>query len=191
MEVWQQIIALISTSVATYAVLALLSRSLLKSFLDKDLEKFKNELATQQFMFQKRFSLIHEKKAEVLGELYARLDRTERALVDLTSRFQLNDGRTQKDKKAETSAIGKEFSDYYSTKKIYLDESLCNKIEEIQKILHEAWIAFDTSQDGSGYKDDTTGLWKYSEAMVKEKFPPLKKQLEEQFRKELGIIDGQ
>jgi hypothetical protein len=31
----------------------------------------------------------------------------------------------------------------------------------------------------------------HSETMVKEKFPPLKKQLEEQFRKELGIIDGQ
>ncbi len=206
MELWQQILALILTPVMIVGVLAYLFKLLLKSSLDKDLErykselksgfdkdleKFKSELAIQQFEFQKRFSLIHEKRAEVLGELYARLDRTERALADLTSLLQLNDGRTLQDKKTATQSIGKDFSDYYSTKKIYLDESLCNQIEEMQKILHDAWVAFDTSQHGACYHDDKTGLWNYSSTMVKEKFPPLKKQLEELFRKELGSIDGQ
>jgi hypothetical protein len=206
MELWQQIIALILTPVMIVGVLAYLFQSLLKSrldkdleryksdlksILDKDIEKFKSELAIQQFQFQQRFSLIHEKRAEVLGELYSRLDRLGGALADLTSRIQWNDGRTLSDKKTETSAIGKEFSEYYSAKKIYLDESLCIKIEEVQKIFREAWVAFDISQLGKSDQEDKTGLRKLSSKLVEEDFLPLKKQLEERFRKELGSIDGQ
>ena len=130
-----------------------------------------------------------KKELKFLG-IYSRLDRLDKALADLTSLFQLNDGRTLQDKQKVTLSIGQDFSDYYSTKKIYLDESLCSQIEEIQKVLREAWVAFDTSQSEKDHQDDRFGLRRRSSDLVREKFPPLKKQLEVLFKKELGSIEG-
>jgi hypothetical protein len=205
MQLWQQILTLTLTPVIIVGVLAYLFKSLLKSrldkdleryksdlksILDKDIEKFKSELAIQQVQFQTRFSLIHQKRAEVLGELYSRLDSFDRAFADLIAPLQYVGDISLQDKKTATCTKGNEFIEYYSAKKIYLDESLCNQIEEIQKILKDAWVAFDISQRGKSDQEDKTGLRKLSSKLVEEKLPPLKKQLEERFRKELGSIDG-
>jgi len=56
--------------------------------------------------------------------------------------------------------------------------------------MRDAFLEFDTAQMGNDeYKPDNTGLWIQSFKNVRNKLPPLMKQMEERFRFEIGAIN--
>ena len=96
------------------------------------------------------------------------------------------DGRTPTDKKQAAQLAGKDLSSYYSSKKIYLDEDLCSQIDEVERLMHDAWIAFDTAQSNDPNEPNDESLQTMAWQTVSQKLPPLKTALEKHFRRELG-----
>jgi hypothetical protein len=186
MELWKQVLALTLTPALVIAVLGYLIRTLLQNGINRELERFKSELEIQRFQFETRFSIIHERRAEILGEIYSRVDVAQRALSDLTSPLQLYDGRAAAQKKQAAQLAGKEMSSYYSSKKIYLDEDLCSQLDEMVGLMHDAWVAFDTAQSNDPIQPNDKSLQAVAWKTVSQKLPPLKTALEKRFREELG-----
>jgi hypothetical protein len=158
----------------------------MQNAMNQDLERFKSELEIQRFQFEKRFSIIHERRAEILGEIYSLVNTAQRALSDLICPLQWFDGRSITDKKLVAQSAGKNMSDYYSSKMIYLDEELCSAIEDLIKLMHEAWIAFDTAQSDEPNEPNDRSLQDAAWKKISEKLPVLKRELEKRFRQELG-----
>ena len=88
MDYWQQLIAIVLAPTLSVAALAWLLKSLFSSGLQRELERYKRELDAKQFEQQARFSLIHQKRAEVIAELYARLARAKARLGELVAIYQ-------------------------------------------------------------------------------------------------------
>ena len=72
-----EIIALIISSIlgsaTLFAVVAWLTRSLIKHFFERDLVRFKLNLEKISFEHQIRFSKLHEIRAQIIADLYGRL----------------------------------------------------------------------------------------------------------------------
>src|SRR5690606_27647479 len=88
MAAWQTIVLALGGNLALVAVLGWLSKSLISQLLAKDIESFKialksesesaseklrHELEKAMIEHQVRFSKLHEKRAEVIAELYSLL----------------------------------------------------------------------------------------------------------------------
>ena len=72
-ELLQTLLVSIGGAGALLAVFLYVGRSVFQSFLDKDLEKFKTELQRTATEHQIVFSRLHEKRADVIAELYGLL----------------------------------------------------------------------------------------------------------------------
>jgi hypothetical protein len=191
MELWKELLILILSPLAVISAGAYLIRKVLERGLNRDLEKYKNELEMHRFEYQTRFSLIHQKRAEVIGEFYSRLVESEDLLRRLTSVFQPhNQPLPLPMRKDETRAAYWRCKDYFNGHRIYFDEELCLKIDTFLKVMFSAFCDFDTGQDGEKLEKDESGLWVQAWKTVQEKLPPIKTELELVFRKILGSIDN-
>lgn len=70
---WSQIITQTAISGLTLAAVTYLLKSLVAQQLAKDLEAFKRQLAVEAERDRVRFSRLHERRAEVIEEVYQRL----------------------------------------------------------------------------------------------------------------------
>lgn len=196
MSFYEQLFALIFTPTAVLIVMAYLLRQWLSSQISRDLEKFKADLDRSLFEYKTKFSLIHEVRAQVIGELYGKISRASSMLARLVHIFQMGNGISLLDKKKAVAEVAQGMQDYYNEKRIYLDDSTCEKIDGIIEVLHSVFVTFDVAQKGDSYEPDDSGLWREANREFREKWPPLKKALEKEFRdilhgkKPMGIGDG-
>lgn len=191
MELWKQILALTLTPTLAVAAIAWLIRKLFESSLQRDLEHYKSELELKRFEHQTKFSLIHQKQAEVLSNLYSQLARAKGLLGDLVAIFQPG-GQSLPDKKKKAAESFNDAYAYFFEHRIFINESTAVKVEEVLAAMRVAFVGFDTAQLGNEeYKPDSTGLWMESYKNVRDKLPPLLSELEIQFRKTLGLIEEQ
>jgi len=188
MDYWQQLITIILTPTLSVAALAWILKSLFSSGLQRDLERYKKELDAKQFEHQTRFSLIHQKRAEVISELYSRLAQSKTRLGELVAIFQPG-GQSLTEKRKITAETYNDACSYFQERRIFLPEEIAENVDALLEAIREAFIEFDTAQMGNEeYKPDNTGLWIQSFNKVREKIPPLMKKMEEQFRIEIGAI---
>ncbi|MEW5980140.1 MAG: hypothetical protein AB1898_30465 [Acidobacteriota bacterium] len=187
MTLTQQIVALIFTPAAVIAVFAYLARRLLDTQISKDLETFKAQLDRALFEHKTRYSLVHEKRAQVIGELYGKIARTASRLAGLIHIFQPGGGPSLTDKKIQVAQAAQDMQDHFNENQIYLADSTCSKVEEIIDLLHSVFVTFDVAQMGDKYKPDHSGLWRDAHKRLKQKWPPLKAELKNEFR---AILQG-
>lgn len=189
MEFWKQLLALTLTPTLAVVAIAWLIRKLFESSLQRDLERFKSELELKRFEHQTRFSLIHQKRAEVLSNLYSRLARAKSLLGDLVAIFQPG-GQLLPEKKKKAADSFNDASSYFFEHRIFLNKTTAIQVEEVISAMREAFVAFDTSQlENVEYRPDSTGLWMESYNNVRDKISPLLSELEMEFRKTLGFIE--
>ncbi len=70
MELWQSLLVALGGNATLLLVLGFLGRSVMSTVLTKDIEKFKAALHQAGIEHQVRFSKLHERRAEVLAEVY-------------------------------------------------------------------------------------------------------------------------
>jgi len=190
MDYWQQLIAIILTPTLSVAALAWILKSLFSRGLQRELERYKRDLDARQFEHQTRFTLIHQKRAEVISELYARLAHAKARLGELVAIFQPG-GQSLIDKRKVTAEAFNDANSYFHERRIFLPEEIAENVDAVLEAMRDAFIEFDTAQMGNEeYKPDSTGLWKESFYKVRDKLPPLMKTMEKQFRIEIGAIES-
>jgi len=191
---------LISQSTFFFAVAASLIswviKVIFKNLINQDLEKFKNELKIDLEKFknelkidQIRYSKLQEKRANILIELYYKLDELEEEMQSLVRPAQWAGEPTIEEKMKAASKIGSDFLTFSSRNKIFFGEEVYSKINEINKEFTSIWVDFTNSQ--LYYKDEPKeklkiwhDAWKrISNGTV----PKLKKEIEKNFRDILGV----
>lgn len=143
MDPWQIFIDIGKHSV-TIIVLGWLARSLCSQLLSKELERFKADLSSASITaierlkhdhqvtaleHQVRFSKLHERRAEVVAEVYSLIVEVKWASQSFASPMEWS-GEPKKDKKYYI-ALKKlaEFCSYFDKNRIYLPQLLCEQFD--------------------------------------------------------------
>lgn len=128
---WTTIIVSIGGSAALFGALAWLTRSIIVHFLDKDVERFKNALQLKAIEHQVRFNSLHIKRAEIIAELYQRLEVANTAINGIKSSEDKN--FSEKDKAMSDTAVLSciEAIRFFRQNELYFDEELCAKVREL------------------------------------------------------------
>lgn len=185
----------IGTGVAGYVV-----RSLIGLWITRDIEQYKTSLATEHsvaverlkadlraaaFEHETRFARLHEKRVEIIAELYKKLAITEDAFQDVLHPIQTGtrDDHDRRIREAQVLAVN--FFQFFNENRVFLDDKLCGLIltlkEKLRRISAEFVSAFGFSE-ASLPADQWKEAWKLFSTDV----PPLRTEIEGRVRQMLG-----
>lgn len=157
MDPWQSILLAFGGNAALLLVLAWLARSFGSQLLAKDLEKFKADLAAAStatterlkhelqltaLEHQVRFSKLHERRAEVVADLYGLLVEAQWASQSFVSVAEWAGEPSKQEKYVSAMNKAAEFFRYFDKNRIYLPESLCKQLEEFIRNMRNRVIEF-------------------------------------------------
>ncbi len=161
----------------------------LKADADAEIERLKGSLQIQNLEHQVRFSKLHERRAEVIAEVYARL-----ATVFRQGRlFVISGGWVKEGQKANFAKIDQtmqEFVSFVEKNRIYIPLAACGLLDNITRTMHKAvievgvWggIEYPNAKTQAESKDVLTRVF---EAFEKD-IPEAKQALDREFRAILG-----
>jgi hypothetical protein len=220
MSTWQEILIASGGNATLLIVLGFLARSMIQTWLAKDIKKFETDLKSaadyelerlrQELKFkgdasiehlksqlqltavehQVRFSNLHEKRAEVIADLYKRLVE---AFWD-SERFIFQIGHAQPEHQEAYLATEKRLLDFYifvETHQIYLPERICGLLANFIDVLRKAVIGVYV-YGGIDYPNPQTLKERKETFMAayeafKNDLPVAKQALVDEFRKILGV----
>jgi len=199
MEAWQTILLAFGGNAALLAVLGWLGKSLLEKTLARDsqrleyelkakadsaIEQLRSQLQLQAIEHQIRFSSLHEKSAETIAEVYARLQKYLYAVADYVKVFELVGEKPKSERREEAQAAIAAFREYFLPRQIFIPKETAERIRAFDRKLLEAARHFANRIEGK--EQSTTEDWiKTFETVIKEA-PPILEELEDEFRKLLG-----
>ncbi len=168
-------------------------------FLSQDLEAHKSKLDLIKLESNIQFSHLHLERAGVIRDLYANLVELHGAMVDFTRTMHMVRGDAEKEEAARLDRFNSAFStfrNFYLPKKLYLEKSIAAKLDSILERYWSEAYDFDLSKRlirmGSGTKESYTiqseKLNAISERVIKD-FPLIISEIEDEFRKILGVKD--
>ena len=180
MELWQALLVAFGGNAALLLVIAFLGRSLVSNFLSKDLERFKI-----------RFSKLHEKRAEVLAELYKLLVAAVWATDSFATPLELAGEPDKKVKFQEAMKAITEYFRFFDQHRIYLPAALCASLEDFAKKLRVptinmgVFLRIDYPSDRTS--NEKAEAWIAAWNSVQQDVPKLRAALEAEFRDLLGV----
>jgi hypothetical protein len=154
---------------------------------EKELERLKADLRIAAFQQETTFARLHEKRAEVIAELYRKLTEVDRATKMLLFHDILSQDEL-KQREQEAFAAITVFSRYIDTHQIYFEDPLCDLLGDLQLNFMKGWAAhkeaFLPDQDRNRIDPkERKEAWHYLSQQV----PPIRKEIETTFRKLLGL----
>jgi hypothetical protein len=207
METWKSVLLAITGNAVVLAILGYLAKSLLEKFIareskqfetdlkakaDATVEKLKSELQLRTIEHQVRFAKLHEKRAEVIAELYRRL-RT--ALWDAESFLSPMQWTGEPElKEKHTTAINSlvDAYRYFGEHRIYLPHDLCVSLEQLirdaraEVIRLGAWVRYDEHSLPDHAQKQKHETWIAAWDAITKDIPKATHGLEEEFRDLLG-----
>lgn len=207
MEVWQTILLAFGGNAALLAVLAWAVKSLTSQWLTKDLEKFKisikaeadakteqlkNNLQMSALEHNVKFSKLHEKRAEVVAEVYSLLVQAYWDISSFASPMEWVGEPNKQEKYVTAMNSVADFYKYFDKHRIYIPEDVCQKLHEFVQGMRQKAIGFgvyvryeDAAMPEHQMKnkhDAWTAAWDYVEKQV----PEAKTALETHLRQLIG-----
>lgn len=199
MNLQQIIVTVITSSTITGLIIAAityLAKSLLSTWLSKDIEKFKADLVREKdkeierlkaeislksFISQKRFSNIYEKRASILAELYAKMLNAHSSISQFLSPFRFEGQPDNKELATTAYNSLREFTNYYLVNALYFEKDLIEKLNAFVDRVQQLMLKFQIEAK----KDPTIWSKVFNEFI--EEVPSLKEEIERDFRKMLGV----
>lgn len=201
MNTLETIVTLIFTPTAIVTVFAIILKKFFEQALSRDIENYKarlhaefehskirleNELQTKLFEYQTRFSLFHNKQAEVIGELYGRLSDTTEILRMVVNPVQLHSDNEQSEKVIEARDKYNALAEFFIRHRIYLSEEICDKVDAVLIALRLALAKYGIGQNPHD-ADHGLEMWHQAWKSISDEVPPLLKELERQFRQSVAV----
>jgi len=190
---WQEIAIQAGSSALAVTIFMVLFGAFIKYRLSRQLEEFKQSLQQKMLEYQIRFSSLHEKRAEVLGELYGRLKQFQVSVDDLISPME---GMGIPPKKELTGIVNKRidaFQTYLRRNRIYLPENLCEQIDsayvQMRYIAGEfaIYIHEDESNIDTNLMKQKMKIWHEGWKKMSGPIPETVTKLESEFRKLIDL----
>jgi len=196
MSYWQELGKfLISTSVFGGLIIWLL-KTYFENQLKNDIEKHKAELELFNYKQKTQFTKLHEETAETIKKIYALLARYSSSIntaVGLLENPYDIDFQQIGNQLDEILKTGIELQNFYEENKILLKDEVCKKIEQVDAILFGSTKKVMISQalrNNLNDKNKPQLLETLTELkrLLQIDLPPLKEELEKEFRSILGVI---
>jgi len=159
-------------------------RSQLERDRGAELERLRATLQRIAIENQVRFSRLHDRRAEIIAEVYAKLDDLHHAFKEW-SRHALMPGEDEHSLETyEKGALEKHnaFAVFYSRNAIWLDRKTCEAIDAILDTFRSSFLSLST------YAPPRQRLEALKE--IHDKIPDARVLLERRFREMLGVEDG-
>lgn len=152
--------------------------------ITRKVEEVRSEFIRVSSEHQIRFSKLHVDRAEVISELYSRLYDYYWAVCAFLRDFHKTKHDETKLKKLDEKSY--EFSDYFHKHRIYFNEDICSKIDEIIPTLYSAYVPLENRDINDKHLNED---WNKCSEIVRKQFPIIKESLESDFRKILGVAE--
>jgi hypothetical protein len=208
MDPWQTILVVVGGNAALLGVLAWLARSLVSQLLLKDLEKFKADLARSSAEEATRLghqltlvaqehqavvSRLHEKRAEVIAQVYSLLVEVQWASQQFSSPASFTDDPPKKQQYVSALNAAAEFFRYFDKNRIYLPQSICERLDAFLKVMRQHVIGFGiwTRIDEGQLTEDSSKLmheaWAKAAIYFAQDAPATRAALEKELRAIIGV----
>jgi len=203
---WKAFAAGLGASTILLAAVAWLIRSIVSHFLSKDVATYRVELKAQsdrsleefRATLQERatehqilFSRLHDKRASIIAELYAKLAETISATESFVSPAEWVGEPDKKEKYKKAMELIVDFFCYFDRRRIFLEKPLCDRVDAILDAIRSPAVEFFCYLDEPDF-DPTLAkqkrdVWiKAWRAVKKEVVPAARQSLEDEFRQLLG-----
>ena len=189
------------------AALAWLARSVLQHWLTKDVETFKaallqqyavenerlrHDLQTRAIEHQVSFSKLHERRAEVVAETYAKLVEAFWAMQSFTSIVEWQGEPTKLEKYQGAMDKSADYFRYFDKNRIFLPADLCSKLDEFMRGLRSeavnfgVWVQTEASSKSGKFGSEKFEAWQKAWKYFENEAPQARQLLEEELRKILS-----
>jgi hypothetical protein len=202
MDVWQSILLAIGGNAALLLALGWLARSFGSQLLAKDLEKFKSSLSSASseaserlkhqlqlvaHEHQVRFSKLHERRAEVIANLYELLVEAQWAGQSFVSVVEMNGEPPKNEKYVTAMNAFAEFFRAFDKRRIFLPEELCEQLDEFLQGMRKRVIHFGVYVRTDNYAPDHVireklDSWSGASDYFNTELPVARKALEKELR---------
>lgn len=147
MEIWQTILLSFGGNAVLLVILGVLGKSLLEKLLARDtlkieaalkaeyaneFEKLRSELAVAAAERNIRFSKLHERRAEVVDEMYGLLRNLHYRLNDYVRVFEPTGYKSKEERRKDVEEASKLFFDFYLRNKLFLSKVAVKKVRGIR-----------------------------------------------------------
>jgi hypothetical protein len=161
--------------------------------LEKNLEKYKADLAQAAHSQQVVFLKLHERRAEAIVRLAGLLKSIELAMQRLVSLVGLTTDPSKEGQAESASKAASEFFHYYYENQILFDDVTCEVIDKMagkyDGALLNMWFLIQPAPDMN--VQDKSDLWKNAYKAITEDIPPLAGRLRADLRALLGVSGPQ
>ena len=160
-----------------------------KLALDQDLERHKSDLNLE---YIKR-SRIHEQRLEVMSHLYELLVELDETMQEVTALLKTGTGedretRRQREMKEAHEAY-RAFRHYFTRNRILLSEDTCSLVERLESEYAESFrIGTFPDRWNAPYTEGVIKMAQEASDKVRKHIPPLRQELEQDFRRQLGTV---
>lgn len=197
---WELLANTLAILAAVSGLIVFLAKKLSSHLLARDLERFKSDLRAahdsalerlrtdlriQAFEREITFSRLHDKRVQVIEELYKRISAVSLAMNRLISDIKAKDGPSLREQADAAAKAGDDFLEYYLQHQIYFDEALCDQLQAFNGKIFDAWSKFGMSnitEDVVAHHQKRLEAW----TAISEEVPKIRLELERAFRTMLG-----
>lgn len=197
------------------SAIGFIAKKVIEQILNKDLEKFKNNLKAEndkaKIIFEKEIESykadlnllyskqikLYSKKTEVIEHLYKKLVNLNYNMLDMTALFRNITGKDEQTVQQEelervnnAAESGTKFFNFYASNKIYFDKETCSLIEDLQNQFRDVHSDYSFRHTfGMPPSEMTYDMAKKTSERVRKDIPNLMEKLEDEFRLSLGVIE--
>lgn len=163
-------------------------KTLVDNFFSHKIEQYKSELDRENTKHRIVFEKLQTERAIVIKETYKRIVIVNKAFRSYMNPFQFAGDLNKEEKQKEAAKSANDFIDYFEQNRIFFEESLAKKIDEIKNILWDAWHDFMLSRE-LRQEDVKAANEKWGNAwnILERKIPEIKIDIENKFRSVIGI----
>jgi hypothetical protein len=206
LEFLKQLLFTLGGSAIAIAALAWLARSIITQWLSKDVESYKNQLQAQSNMALERlrsdlqiladrrnieYSRIHEKRLEIISDLAGKIRVFHERVSAYVAPWEPAGGPTKEERRKLAGNALLEFNNYFLPRKFFLPKDTAEKIEAFRTALSKVTADFMiyVEQESARDRDPDKNLdvWIQADEYTSKQAPVLLADLEDDFRKILGI----
>lgn len=206
----EELFKILGTATILVGAVAWVVRSLAAHMLSRDVESFKERLRAESEAelerlrhslriiaaeHEKRWEILHERRAEVIAELYSRLKQFVNAAGSFASYAEWEGEPSKEEKAAILGDKAAWFHEYYSVNRIFFSENVCEKVDAVWDKVHSVSLryrvrlAYATNGDGRS-ESRVDEAWDEAWSAMKDEVPGLLRAVEDEFRALLGVAEG-
>lgn len=193
---WEQIIEFLGGATAISLLIGYLGKNAIESYLSGRILEFKSNLEKANLEHSVRFQALHNERAITVKTFYVKLVFLDDTFYSALRRFQSVGEPNLNEKVKKLSCQFNDLREFYLPNRIYFEEETCVLIESILEIAKEIFYDITTypvdpndpeCKYNPGVLQERHKFWEQARNKNENEIKELKRKLEKDFKKILGI----